>query len=81
MITLPKEHKLTKTGPVSMSLVLPKEWVDKVKAALGKKEIFVHIFGEEFLVIEVKGLKIKNKKAQKILKECKEYFSVQKKVE
>ncbi len=76
MITIPKIHRLTKVGPASTAAILPKTWVDRVKATLGTEDIDVEIFGDEFLVITVSGLPIKNKEAQAILKKCKKYFSV-----
>jgi len=82
MISIPTQSKLFKTGQVSTAVVLPKDWIDSLKATLGvdlsTDEILVNIFGEEFLVIEVIGLKIKNKEDQKLLNKLKERFSVQK---
>ena len=76
MVSISKRHKLTKVGPISTSVVLPKEWADPIKEAMGTEEVSVDIFGDEFLVIEVVGLKIKNKKSQKMLNQLKEHFSV-----
>ena len=76
MVSIFKRHKLTRVGPISTSVVLPKEWVDPIKELMGAEDVSVDIFGDEFLVIEVTGLKIKNKKTQKLLNELKKHFSV-----
>jgi len=79
VIDVSKEHKLTKIGPASTAVILPKEWVDNIKTALKSEDIIVKIFGStklDFLVLEVKGLPIKTKKAKNLLKKCKKHFSV-----
>ena len=70
-----------KVGTSSTALVLDKDWVDDLKATLGKDEITVNIFGEDFLVIEVVGLEIKDKETKKHLEQVKEFLSKKKKVE
>lgn len=74
MISIWEQRKLTKAGPSSTSLVLPKKWVDDLKKILRTDDITLLVFGKEFLVLEVNGLKIKDKKAQKLLRQFKEYF-------
>lgn len=74
MVTITKKHKVIKTGRRSSALVLPKDWIDDVRTRIGSDDTHIHIFGDEFLVVEVKGLKIKDEKSKRILEMCKKHF-------
>jgi hypothetical protein len=64
-----------KIGPSSMAAVLPKNWVDSIMSKIETDEITVNIFGKHFLVLEVKGLEIKDEDSKKMLEQLKEHFS------
>jgi len=81
MISLPYQRKLMKVGSSSTALVLDKDWVDRLKATLGKNEVTINVFGEDFLVLEVVGLKIKDAETKELLDSIKEFLSKKKKVE
>lgn len=72
-------HKLGKVGQSSTSLVLPKDWADGLKKILQTDDIMLSIFGKEFLVLEVKGLPIKDKETRELLRKNKKHFFVNEK--
>lgn len=78
MVSISVQHKSIKVGS-STALVLPKNWINEVKAVLESEDILFNIFGEEFLVLEIEGLEIKDEKAQQLFNQLKKHFSLKKK--
>ncbi len=70
-----EEKKTVKIGPSSESVILPKDWVDQIKERVNNDDFSFFLFGKEFLMIEIKGLPIRNKKTQKLLNTCKKHFA------
>lgn len=64
-----------KVGPSSTAVILDKDWVDGIKDVIGEKDINVTVFGEEFIVVEVNGLRIKDKDTKRLLQELKTHFA------